>query len=130
MSELLPCPFCGNEALLLGGGEYEGIQQGYTVECHNCSATTAYFGADNMQEAIEAWNTRTAAPSVVIETQELHNLKDDCLREAAGIVRCKDCKWFDEVHQEPPLCYAPGMCQHEAQPDGFCAWGELREGSE
>ena len=58
MSELLPCPFCGNEALLLGGGEYEGIQQGYTVECHNCSATTAYFGADNMQEAIEAWNTR------------------------------------------------------------------------
>ena len=60
----------------------------------------------------------------------IDKLKDECLREVAGIVRCKDCKWFDDVHQEPALCYAPGMCQHEAQPDGFCSWGELREGSE
>ena len=122
MTNLLPCPFCGSKPTIFQGELYE-------IQCRECWRAGTWL-CNTEAEAIEAWNTRTAAPSVVIETQELHNLKDECLREVAGIVRCKDCKWFDEVHQEPPLCYAPGMCQHEAQPDGFCAWGELREGSE
>ena len=58
MSELLPCPFCDGEARLLGGGIIDGIERGYTVECHDCHASTKRFGADNAQEAIEAWNTR------------------------------------------------------------------------
>lgn len=115
MSELLPCPFCGNEALLLGGGEYEGIQQGYTVECHNCSATTAYFGADNMQEAIEAWNTR-----------------------AEPIVRCKDCAKAEYgtnnwTKKKQWRCHKFSMSDRAGfpiEPNGFCAWGERVEGSE
>lgn len=105
MSELLPCPFCGNEALLLGGGEYEGIQQGYTVECHNCSATTAYFGADNMQEAIEAWNKRAE------RTCERVNKPDQFFADDFGYsvdaYRCSVCNFrLDRITNYCPNCGA------------------------
>lgn len=74
------------------------------------------------------------------------------------IVRCRDCRWFtpeEEYREEvecgyfetlidPPSCGNPERCSHHydqlthttvpvhviTDPDGFCAWGERKEGSE
>jgi len=55
------------------------------------------------------------------------------------IVRCKDCRFYIE---DESACWYFGHCEivcfslemHpsdvEVEPDGFCAWGEPREGSE
>lgn len=41
------------------------------------------------------------------------------------IVRCRDCKWYDEG-----MCYQPdgdgGFLCLEREPDGFCKWGEKK----
>ena len=86
MSELLPCPFCSGEARLLGGGIIDGIERGYMVECHDCHASTKKFGADNAQEAIEAWNTRAEQPTVAVANvnftkEQLEKLKQEIIRE-------------------------------------------------
>lgn len=74
------------------------------------------------------------------------------------IVRCRDCRWFtpEEKYREevecgyfetlidPPSCGNPERCSHHydqlthttvpvhviTDPDGYCAWGEPKEGSE
>lgn len=58
MSELLPCPFCGGEAYIIG---YTGTRECrrinyYTVRCRKCMCET--WENDTEAEAIEAWNTR------------------------------------------------------------------------
>ena len=59
MDKLLPCPFCAGEARILGGGtDKDGVLKGYFVECKDCHASTRRFGADNLDQAIDAWNTR------------------------------------------------------------------------
>lgn len=56
--QLMPCPFCGGEAVVLGCG------YGHRVECEICGSGTIYFkhGIDTDEEsyrmAIEAWNRR------------------------------------------------------------------------
>lgn len=61
MTELKPCPFCGNKALIaeLKGGKFPR----YSVLCPNsrCFASEAsIFGKRyvNKSDAIEAWNRR------------------------------------------------------------------------
>ena len=63
--QLLPCPFCGGEAILRGHQAPE-----YWVACHGmgCKASTEGFGTKS--KAIDAWNTRatpnnTAASDLV-----------------------------------------------------------------
>lgn len=58
MTNLLPCPFCGGEARLLGGGIFGGVAKGFSIECRDCRAMIGGFGSDNKQQAIEAWNKR------------------------------------------------------------------------
>lgn len=59
--------------------------------------------------------------------------------EYALIVRCKDCKLYEppeERHLEGAYVRLPGRCKivrqyvQEVTHDGFCAWGEPREGSD
>lgn len=64
------------------------------------------------------------------------------------IVRCKDCRFYNDYHGKchRPVLVVGGIggdtywsdevfhdpniyCTH-AEPDGFCAWGEPREGSD
>lgn len=80
--------------MLLGGGITDGIQQGYRVECHNCAATTAYFGADSMQEAIEAWNNRAepqkvAIANVTFTQEQLDEIKEYRLRNLSRYTPAK-----------------------------------------
>ncbi len=50
MTELRPCPFCGDSAILSGLGGF------FEVECTNCEAITRYTRTEG--EAIAAWNQR------------------------------------------------------------------------
>ena len=61
MSELLPCPFCGNEGELCtyyGGGEHN--ETVHTVMCNNEDCPMNVLTPDYLTEAeaIAAWNTR------------------------------------------------------------------------
>ena len=47
-TELLPCPFCGGEALPIYGGK--------RIMCLDCSLNTKLY--KTADEAIAAWNTR------------------------------------------------------------------------
>jgi Lar family restriction alleviation protein len=56
MSELLPCPFCGNEEIFLNEPSST-----YRKGCINCPACLATMPAEvNTDELIEAWNTRAS----------------------------------------------------------------------
>ena len=111
MTNLLPCPFCGGEA-------YIGVSSdGYGVSCINdkCIDMLKLDAIPTEAEAIEAWNTRAEQT----------------------IVRCKDCQYSvkGEPHpltdKEPTLCtYLFAGMRIVVSENGFCAWGEPREGSD
>lgn len=44
------------------------------------------------------------------------------------IVRCRDCRFYDERHRECSMleCQECWYKLHDVEPDGFCAWGERR----
>lgn len=51
---LLPCPFCGGEAIVAKWTKYDVVH--YTANCKGCDATAT--DRDDPQAAIDAWNTR------------------------------------------------------------------------
>jgi Lar family restriction alleviation protein len=53
MNDLLPCPFCGDSAILGGLGGF------HEVECTNCNAITNYTKSE--AEAVALWNQRVDA---------------------------------------------------------------------
>lgn len=56
MSQLLPCPFCGGEAIRTALKIAEMVHAEKRVECMKCEAQTAPFG--NYGDAQKAWNKR------------------------------------------------------------------------
>ena len=50
MTELKPCPFCGNKAMIFNSSF------GYFVSCNVCEVETPAF--EYRETAIEAWNRR------------------------------------------------------------------------
>jgi len=58
--EILPCPFCGNEAV----GAYQHQEGGWYVACKrvHCAAQTVH--SDTREEAIGSWNLRTLPQSI------------------------------------------------------------------
>lgn len=74
--ELLPCPMCGGEAICdisvspTGSKLFHVFCQDHTFHEVEC------FSADNMQKAIDRWNTRTPpADTVCISRAELEGMK-------------------------------------------------------
>lgn len=58
MTELKPCPFCG-EADDIDYGVYNGTLKGFDyVECQNCGATIDAIHNGKYIAAEEAWNRR------------------------------------------------------------------------
>lgn len=58
--ELLPCPFCGGDAMLTGGAR--GSANVFYVSCNSCNAIGEKFGSkfedEVKQQARDAWNKR------------------------------------------------------------------------
>lgn len=53
---LKPCPFCGEEAILVKNPE--GFDT-HLIQCSSCRCNTgAYLGGRSLQYAVDAWNTR------------------------------------------------------------------------
>ncbi len=51
MTELKPCPFCGNDAVL-----YEEYEGGWVIECKVCFVKI--WRKNSKKAAIKAWNRR------------------------------------------------------------------------
>lgn len=67
MTELLPCPFCGGEAMHLHTRVKStcnsDVMLDYdVVDCSCCRASTRSY-CDNKEGAIKAWNTRPQSPA-------------------------------------------------------------------
>lgn len=60
VSELLPCPFCGNESVKAK----QHIEGRWYVACNSihCSAQSGF--SDTREEAVESWNLRTLPRSI------------------------------------------------------------------
>lgn len=54
-------------------------------------------------------------------------LVDEPTIDAVEVVRCKDCKWYEQMLYSTSFrcCRIGGM--EEAKADGFCSYGERRE---
>ena len=53
MTELKPCPFCGDKEIVVSPTGFHGAYIAYCIQCH--SNTGDY---DTKEEAIAAWNRR------------------------------------------------------------------------
>jgi hypothetical protein len=69
MSELKPCPFCGEYPKFYGAGDGSGFE---SIDCINddciTSVTTGYM---DYKAAFEAWNTRAAPKVKALNWKEL-----------------------------------------------------------
>lgn len=79
MSEikLLPCPFCGGEAEILG-------DKTHWIYCPNCCSETKSF--KTKKEAIERWNTRKPMERIIEKLED----------KKWGTSEWRD-KWRDEI---------------------------------
>ena len=56
MTELKPCPFCGNDEIDCCYEAEEDVYEFYFCKCKACGATAGFYQTE--QEAIAAWNKR------------------------------------------------------------------------
>ena len=81
MTELKPCPFCGEKDLIdygVMGGTMEGFDY---VQCANCGAEINAIHNGNHIEAVEAWNRRAKS----VKSQP-----------AADVVEVRHGKWIED----------------------------------
>lgn len=117
--KLLPCPFCGGEAILSKEGIPDGNISAHTacIKCNDCGCATrqyiidGYYGStDTVADCIKAWNRRTP-------------------NNSTPVVLCKDCKYSYTnefgVSSGIVLCNL-GNSKAVRQVDDFCIYGEER----
>lgn len=73
MNDLLPCPFCGGQKLLITTNEHGG----FCLTCENCDAIGPPSEYDPAQMR-EAWNTRADHVDSLLKAE-----REKALREAA-----------------------------------------------
>lgn len=61
-TKLLPCPFCGAQAVRIGPYGGEGL---FGVQCLECNAGVRGYDQCE-QDAVDAWNTRTPPQTIGI----------------------------------------------------------------
>lgn len=63
--KLLPCPFCGGEAMAIENNFYTDI---HSVMCRNCFAESDRY--HTQKEAIKQWNTRKLMQEILEKLQD------------------------------------------------------------
>ena len=72
----------------------------------------------------------------IVEFEDALVIDSICIDGLQGIIRCKDCRFYHPREgatlncrfEHPSMPNTVEWCI--AEPDGFCAWGERREGAE
>lgn len=72
MSEVMPCPFCGDDDLL---GTSNG-QECYYIECNGCGCSGPAMS--NVSDATTAWNTRTPDPRITKLVEAIRTPIGEC----------------------------------------------------
>lgn len=74
MSEikLLPCPFCGGEAIVYEDEQYNQ----YMIGCKNCCAVEPMTEWTSKENAIAQWNTRKPMQEIVERLEEVSFLAE------------------------------------------------------
>ena len=79
--DLLPCPFCGGLAEIVGEFELDA------VACQTCYARTDAFACSHGEHAIIAWNSRAPADPALLALAKLGaNLLDRAWVERVGFL--------------------------------------------
>lgn len=65
-NKLLPCPFCGGEAIK-SAFSWGAITDEYTIQCTMCGSRTKVL---KLEEAIKTWNTRKPMERIVEQLEE------------------------------------------------------------
>lgn len=79
-TDLKPCPFCGSKAMAYFDHE-DNIA---TCTNDNCPAMPSSVGNATLQEAIDKWNTRFAAPEVERKNDIIEQCAKACEDYSAG----------------------------------------------
>lgn len=88
--DLLSCPFCGGEAKLRKGFDFDDDVY-YWVECKKCFLKS--FNSPNSKMAVEKWNTRKPVDAVLARLEEIKNTPPELqyraltLQDAIDIVK-------------------------------------------
>lgn len=91
----------------------------------------SYYGCVNENTSKEYYRGET------IMNYEVADLIEDCIDnaptvDAVEVVRCKDCKHYMEYPlnkvDKRMCCYVHLLTPHFTPEDGFCSYGERREG--
>lgn len=82
MSELKPCPFCGNEKIYICTDDE--TEEFFGVMCTVCGGSI-YPDKETEEEAIEAWNRRANEPETDREIEELYEAINHVYETMRGI---------------------------------------------
>ena len=52
------------------------------------------------------------------------DLMDDFKKAGAGLIRCKDCKYYEEQDETIGTCL---LTESGAHIEGYCSWAEVKE---
>ena len=99
MTELKPCPFCGNENVYWNDGGW--------IECRGCNIffQVAFTNADK-EENIDCWNTRVDCKTENC-SEKLNNCEDE--PQTSGVV------WTEDAIKNEPKSYTTWVSTDELQ---------------
>lgn len=105
MSELLPCPFCGNEAALY---DYDTESGEWPIVCGNLGCGANTISSHSREHAAEKWNRRAPVPAPTVSSDVsdiIAIMADDWLeRYSAGDSQWADAQvvrdWLDSLKGE------------------------------
>lgn len=58
---------------------------------------------------------------------DVHDIEDAPTIDAVPVVRCKDCKYWENGKGYEPYCNHWGNMMSETEPDYFCSYGERKD---
>lgn len=121
---LEPCPFCGGSEIDIGGGEQgEDFTGCWSCLCAKCLAEGPLWNCDTREEAIAAWNTRTALDAVGDVASAVAAEKERCAtiaREECLDICTASARDLEVVRRTRDAIYAAIRSPAPAQPDMPC----------